>query len=71
MTCSSLTPIYLLDIFDNFPGGQDSLVAWFWWGVTLVTLVHKTTTTRRDLLLKPGEDHDLFKSHSFIFVGYF
>jgi hypothetical protein len=70
MTYSSLTPLYLLDIFDNFPGGHDCLVAWFWWGVTLIT-VHKTTTTSFDLLVKPGEDHALFKSHSFIFVGYF
>jgi hypothetical protein len=57
MTWSSLTPIYMLEIFDIFPVGQETLVAWFWWSVSLVTL-HKTTTTSSDILVKSEEDHD-------------
>jgi hypothetical protein len=68
MTCSSLTPIYMLEIFDNFPVGQETLVAWFWWGLSLVTL-QKTTTTSSDILVKSGEDHVLLQSHSYIYVG--
>jgi hypothetical protein len=68
MTCSSLTPICVLEIFDNFSVDQATLVAWFWWGLSLVTL-HKTTTKSYDLLVKSGEDHDLVQSHSYIYVG--
>jgi hypothetical protein len=74
MTCSSLTPLYFLDIFDNFPWGpRDFGGMVFRLGMTLLLswLACKTMTTSFDLLVKPGEDHALFKSHTYIFVGYF
>jgi hypothetical protein len=74
MYCSSLTPIYMLEIFDNFPADQETLVAWFWWGVSLLSLGLSAKLQQNaqtcNLHAKSGIGHDLMISCSRTFTEF-